>query len=73
MKQKDKQWVKTLPEEDFKRLEGYLKKETKSWLTAFLTAVFVVGLAIFTLLGGGYCNYVRIFQPHACTFNWSEK
>ena len=67
MKQKTKQWVKTLPKEDFKKLESYLKKETKSWLISILLAVFVAGLAIFTLLGAGLCNYARFYDVHACT------
>jgi hypothetical protein len=44
-----------------------MNKETKSWLISILAAVFVAGLAIFTLLGGGYCNYARFYDVHACT------
>jgi hypothetical protein len=45
-----------------------LDEDTQEWMAAFATAIFIVGLAIFTLLGAGFCNYARFYDVHACTF-----
>jgi hypothetical protein len=45
-----------------------MSDDTKDMIAMFLAAVFVVGMAIFTFLGAGFCNYARFYDVHACTF-----